>query len=580
MRDDLIKKNILIISIGLLIFYILSIFATSSVSRNTLEQQLINVSKVINTQVKETITEDELYKLVDSYTMDQDWLRIVIADSNGTILKDSSDDSVGNPYYSSLEKNELEIVNTNEKERDRLYIKDEQIFFITKINNDIIVRTSVIYASDTELILTNLFYMLLLLIGVILISFVQTKKTSENIIKTFTNISTHLKTINEGEYIEIDSNHKYPEVSEVLEEINDVNTNIYNSMLKTKNEHDKTNFIINNMEQGILIVNTNNEVLIINDYAKNALDINIKKAYYKKYPEIITNETLLKRIASAIEQKNNYYFDIDCSHKEKIYACSITHLTRKWSDIEKSEDLIVVLITDVTDERANDKIKAEFISNASHELKTPITSIRGFAELLLVNKEKNDERTNKYLNIIYNESIKMKETIDELLYLSNLEYKRSVTDSLDEINLKELILNIINDYDTLAKKDHITFITDLDDLIIYEQEKLLKHLISNIIENAIKYNKNDGYVKVGLKEENNNLILTIEDTGVGIDEKHLDKIFQRFYRIDESHNRNTGGSGIGLNIVKQICATINAKIEVQSTLNVGTKFIVRLNKNE
>ena len=83
-----------------------------------------------------------------------------------------------------------------------------------------------------------------------------------------------------------------------------------------------------------------------------------------------------------------------------------------------------------------------------------------------------------------------------------------------------------------------------------------------------------------LKEENNNLILTIEDTGVGIDEKHLDKIFQRFYRIDESHNRNTGGSGIGLNIVKQICATINAKIEVQSTLNVGTKFIVRLNKNE
>ena len=580
MRDDLIKKNILIISIGLIIFYILTIFATSSVSKNTLEQQLINVSKVINTQVKATVTEDELYKLVDSYTIEQDWLRIVIADSNGIILKDSSDDSVGSPYYSILEKNELDILKSAEKDSDRLYIKEEQIFFITKINDDIIVRTSVIYDSDTELILTNLFYMLLLLIGVILISFIQTKKTSDNIISTFNDISTHLKTINEGEYIDIDVKHKYPEVSEVLEEINDVNTNIYNSMLKTKNEHNKTNFIINNMEQGICIVNTNNEILIINDYAKNALDINVKKAYYKKYQEIITNETLLKKIELAIQHKNNYYFDIDCSHKEKIYACSITHLIKKWSNIENPEDLIVVLISDVTEERINDKVKAEFISNASHELKTPITSIRGFAELLLVNKDKHDDRTNKYLNIIYNEAIKMKDTIDELLYLSNLEYKRTLNDSLEELNLKELILEIMNDYENLASKENIKFETDLDDLVIHEQEKLLKHLISNLIENAIKYNKVNGIVKVSLKEENNILVLTVEDTGVGIEEKYLEKIFQRFYRIDESHNKNKGGSGIGLNIVKQICATIDAKIEVKSTINVGTKFIIKLNKNE
>ena len=246
----------------------------------------------------QSITDSKGNKISYEYDANKFPTKETVEYNNESIIRNYSYDSDGyleevinefNDYYYQemdinknvnyvLEKNELEIVNTNEKERDRLYIKDEQIFFITKINNDIIVRTSVIYASDTELILTNLFYMLLLLIGVILISFVQTKKTSENIIKTFTNISTHLKTINEGEYIEIDSNHKYPEVSEVLEEINDVNTNIYNSMLKTKNEHDKTNFIINNMEQGILIVNTNNEVLIINDYAKNALDINIKKA--------------------------------------------------------------------------------------------------------------------------------------------------------------------------------------------------------------------------------------------------------------------------------------------------------------
>ena len=99
-----------------------------------------------------------------------------------------------------------------------------------------------------------------------------------------------------------------------------------------------------------------------------------------------------------------------------------------------------------------------------------------------------------------------------------------------------------------------------------------------MIENAIKYNKENGIVKVSLIEEQNLLKIIIEDTGIGIEEKYLDKIFQRFYRVDESHNRTTGGSGIGLNIVKQICATIDAKIEVESTLNVGTKFTLKLNK--
>jgi len=580
MRNDLVKKNIIIITIGLLLFYVLSIFSTSAVSRNSLEQQLINVSKIIYSQVEEATNDEELYKIIDSYTINQDWLRIVVADSTGLILKDSTNDSVGNPYYTYLEENEIKLIDNHESEFKKTYISEEEICFITKLNDNYILRTSVVYESDTELILTNLFYMLLLIILVIVVSFLLTKKTSDNIINTFNNISAHLKTINEGEYIDINVNHKYPEVSEVLEEINDVNTNISNSLLKIKNEHSKTNFIINNMEQGILIVNTNNEVLIINDYAKNALDINIKKAYNMKCSDVINNELLLKRISSAIEFKNNYYFDLDCSNKEKIYACSITHLSRKWSDIEKNEDLVVVLITDVTDERTNDKIKAEFISNASHELKTPITSIRGFAELLLVNKEKNDDRTNKYLNIIYNESIKMKETIDELLYLSNLEYHRTTAETLEQLNLKQLILEILDDYEDLAFRNKVSFEVKLSDVVIYEQEKLIKHLFSNLIENAIKYNKENGIVKIEITEEENCFNIIVEDTGIGIDEKYIDKIFQRFYRIDESHNRNTGGSGIGLNIVKQICATINAKIEVQSTLNVGTKFIVRLNKNE
>ena len=157
MRNDLVKKNIIIITIGLLLFYVLSIFSTSAVSRNSLEQQLINVSKIIYSQVEEAANDEELYKIIDSYTINQDWLRIVVADSTGLILKDSTNDSVGNPYYTYLEENEIKFIDNHESEFKKTYISDEEICFITKLNDNYILRTSVVYESDTELILTNLF---------------------------------------------------------------------------------------------------------------------------------------------------------------------------------------------------------------------------------------------------------------------------------------------------------------------------------------------------------------------------------------------------------------------------------------
>ena len=135
MRNDLVKKNIIIITIGLLLFYVLSIFSTSAVTRNSLEQQLINVSKVIYTQVEKATNDEELYKIIDSYTINQDWLRIVVADSTGLILKDSTDDSVGNPYYTYLEENEIKLINDHESESKRSYISEEEICNMEEIKD-------------------------------------------------------------------------------------------------------------------------------------------------------------------------------------------------------------------------------------------------------------------------------------------------------------------------------------------------------------------------------------------------------------------------------------------------------------
>lgn len=577
MRNEIIKRNVLIVAISLLIFFIASIFITSYNSRKSLEKNLINISNVVNHQIYETNNELELHDVVEQFTQDQDWLQIIITNSSGFVIKDTSNDSIGTTVTQQLTEEELSKC-SSDSETDRIYIMDNKMYFITKINDDIIVKTSLVFEDNTEYILHSLFYLSLLLIGVILVSLFYSKKISDNLIRTFNSLCSNLKSINEGIYTEIDTSHKYPEVSDLLNEIYDINNNIYLSMLKIKNEHQKINFVINNMQQGIMIVNKFGDVLLLNDYLKDALSINEGHSENCKYSDIIIHEELNSKISKALNNKNNYYFDI--LEKSKIYSCSINYLRNTWTDVTKDERLYVINIIDVTEERKTDKINAEFISNASHELKTPITSIRGFAELMLVDDDAVNEKSKKYLNIIYNESVKMKNTIDELLYLSNLQYQHNNEDNYELINFKDVIDDIVDEYRSLADEQNISFILDIDDSSIYQPSKLINHLVKNLIENAIKYNKTDGTVKVRVYSNKHQIIMEVEDTGIGIDEKNLNKIFDRFYRVDSSHNKNTGGTGLGLNIVKQICAALNAKIDVSSKVDIGTIFKVTFNKEE
>lgn len=577
MRDEIIKRNTIIILISLLLFFIVSLFITSYTSRKSMEQQLINVSTVINNQITETNSQSELEDVIYVFTKNQDWLQIVISNSKGVILIDSSNDAIGDTINSYLGEDELKIIENN-IEDDRIYLKDNMICFITRINDDVIVKTSTRLQDNTELILMNLFYLLLLLIGVIIVSYQYSKRLSNNIIGTFNELRSTLNSINEGNYAEVNPEHEYEEVQDILDEINEINNNTYLSMLTIKNEHEKLDFVINNMQQGILIVNKKGSVLLINDYAKKALNVEDIKTSEVNYKDIIINEVLFEKIEKAIVNKNDYYFDIKDDNKSRIYACTINYLKNKWSDLNKDERLYVIVIMDVTDERENDKIKADFISNVSHELKTPITSIRGFSELLLVRNEDSDEKTKKYLNVIYNESIKMKDTIEELLYLSNLQHEGNNKSSYCEFYFDDIVEEVVSDLRQLISEKQVSVNVECDEIIYFEQEKLVYHMIKNLVENAIKYNKENGTVKISVRNEKRKVVLTISDTGIGIEQKHLDKIFDRFYRVDESRNRNTGGTGIGLNIVKQICKTINAKISVESVVDEGTTFTVVFNK--
>lgn len=222
-------------------------------------------------------------------------------------------------------------------------------------------------------------------------------------------------------------------------------------------------------------------------------------------------------------------------------------------------------------------VRQEFFSNASHELKTPLTSIRGFLELI-ENDIVTDEKTKRdFLARIKKETENMTELINDILMISRLETKEAEV-TLSEVRLVPLVKEVCSSLEPLAKEYQVSLNMNCRPLSIYANTQQLRELFNNLITNAIKYNKPQGSVNITVTSEPDEIIIIVEDTGVGIPEDAKQRIFERFYRVDKGRSKRVAGTGLGLSIVKHIVNYYNGSIEVESKLMEGTKFMVHLPK--
>ena len=572
MRDEIIKKNLIITISSLLLFFLFSFFATSYSIRNTFENEVVSVSQMVENQLENENNND--IEVINNFTYNQTWLKVVYATNSGLIMVDSENDNIDT--VQRIDDKKLALLD-NLEQKDRIYIENNIIYYITRLENGNILLTGIEFASIEIFIYEGVFFMLLIISIVVIANIFLTRKTSDKIISAFSSINSHLKMINEGKFKEIETNHDYSEVSDVLKEISLVYENIFEYVSQNKKEKDKIKFIIKNMNQGIVIVDEKLNVEIINNYAKKVFSNDSKELSYTNI-DGIASKHVVEKVSECFEKKMNCFFDLYDNGKEKIYTYQMSYHSYKDENETNRTPLVVIVITDVTNERNNDKLKQEFIANASHELKTPITSITGFSEILLMNQDTYDEATKKYLKIINKESVRMTSIINDMLYLANLQEKEKLPIEIETIDIEELVSSVIIEFEQKIIKNNITVTNDVKDIYIENNYDMLKHIVSNIIENAIKYNKENGSINISCKETKNTIKLIIEDSGVGMDSKNIDKIFNRFYREDESHNRKKSGSGLGLNIVKQISEIINAKITVDSIIDKGSTFTITLNK--
>lgn len=567
MYQELVRRNVIIIALSLVVFLLFALYTTNYINQKNVTSELVYLSKILANEIDQTVSETEVREIVNRFSKEQTWLSIYISNSYGDIMIDSTSDGMGEGVYSSFTAQELELVSRMDPS-DRTYIIDGKIYYIEQLNDDIIMRTSIQIVDNTNYIFQGVFLLGIVLIVVLFISIKYTGKTIGGVKEAFENVTNSMRTISKGQYNEITQKSPYQEVQSAYREVNAVNNSVFQYIQRISAERDKINFIINNIMEGIVIVGVSGKIYSANKYAVAAIGM---KTDADTISDAMDDEMFLSNIFKVAEGgEEELRFDFYNNQTDKIYLVGISRFNHE----HIGEDLISIVLTDVTDSRREEQIKIDFVANVSHELKTPITSISGFSELLLSGLVQNPDDFNQYIKNIYKESCNMKNTIDELLYLSKLDYNKNKVTFDESVDLLALSNRVLDNAQRRADKHNVRLLDVQGNCVVKGSESLLEHMLSNLVSNAIKYNKEGGTVAISLGYKDGVPFLSVTDSGMGIDSRHIDKLFDRLYRVDNSRCRQTGGTGLGLTIVQKIVRLHNATISIDSVVGKGSTFTI------
>ncbi|HPJ75942.1 MAG TPA: ATP-binding protein, partial [Clostridia bacterium] len=361
------------------------------------------------------------------------------------------------------------------------------------------------------------------------------------------------------------SNDTYEELSPLLLRMEKQKKEIKNRMDELTKTRDDFNFITDNMSEGLVIFSEKGYVLASNKSANKILGISQKQYYL----ESCRDSSYIELIESSLNGK---------PHTAKINRSGYTYQLFASPVKEESKNFATVLfITDITEKDQAEQRRKEFSANVSHELKTPLTSILGYAELISKEIAKKEDIP-RFGELIHREAARLLQVIEDIIKLSKLD-EADLIKEFEDVRLDELCLTVINDLKQKASGYKVKCSFEGQKTIIKGYSTILYEMIYNLCDNAIVYNKAEGSVILTLEKTDNKAVLTVADTGIGIPQDHLPRVFERFYRVDKSHSKDTGGTGLGLSIVKHAASLHDAKIDISSKINKGTKISISFNIN-
>ncbi|HEY8889598.1 MAG TPA: ATP-binding protein [Clostridium sp.] len=442
--------------------------------------------------------------------------------------------------------------------------KKNMMYFASTFGDGFIIRSSMPLEIVNGLGSKYLKFYILAIIFSTLMSIWFSIKLSNVIVKPITDLIFITSRISKGEFHRRARILSDGEIGELAKNFNEMADKLESTLNDVIDKQNRLEAILQSMDSGVIAVNRKNKVIMINPYAKKMFGIT----------EDIIGQNLMDNIRNF--ELENIFLQSDDDYKEiKIGWPKERELRIKTADIINANEHIgtVAVVQDITKVKKLEKMRTQFVANVSHELKTPLTSIKGFAETL---KYVDDVETKeKFLNIINEEAERLTRLITDILTLSHIEQKMEV--KKENIDVNEIIEDVYNlmkntadlkGIQLLVKKQNIKTITGDTDMF--------KQMLINLVDNALNYSETGDSVCIGTECKEDRFILWVKDTGVGIAEKQISRIFERFYRVDKARSRSKGGTGLGLAIVKHIVLQFNGKIFIESELGIGSKFIIEI----
>lgn len=552
MKKKLILFNVIITVVALALMFGFGIMVTNNNNREITEKKIKELTAAYVANYNEQLS-----------FPDDDSVRVTIIDNTGKVIKDSGAVEIEENH---LYRDEIKAAATDNPTvvvRKSGTLGKEMMYYAEAVKNeDGVILAFVRVAIPTEDIgayaVKTIVPSIIILLLVWVCSIVAGVLLSGVLVKPLQQVKNGLTQIENGTYRKIAPTTGDNDINEILSGINDLSEKLQQNIQDARQEKQKLDYILSNISDGIAVFDSDLRIVVANESLKKIFGVT--ETTGKSADALTANSAFTCAVRECAEKKNDAIFGVEVD--DRSYLCSVRYT---------ENDLIIAVLTDVTQEKKSEKMRLEFFANASHELKTPLTAIKGFNDMITLQGK--DKKIAAYSEKIGKEIDRVIHLLSDMLDLSQLENSSLPTEALSEIDVAQVANEVKDSLSQAAEQRQVTLSVSGNGTVKAEREHVYE-LIKNLAENGVRYNNAGGTVDVKIEQDKNKLTLVVADNGIGIDQKHQNRIFERFYRVDKSRSRATGGTGLGLAIVKHICELYHAELTLQSKLGAGTTITV------
>lgn len=485
--------------------------------------------------------------------------RITYMDKEGNVLYDNEADPDEMENHKDREEvREALSEGRGESVRMSDTLSENTVYYALRLSDQSIIRVSSTQYSVFALILQLVQPVLCIIFVMLIFAGILASRIAEKIVEP----------INALDLERPEENEIYEEVAPLLGKINRQNRQICTQLEEARRNQEEFSIITENMQEGFLVIDSYTIILSGNSSAWRIFEVNESKTGQSVYC-LDRNEDFRKVIQQVLEGK----------HGSALLRLDNEFVQLIANPVTREEKTVgaVLLLMNVTEKVQRENLRREFSANVSHELKTPLTSISGFAEIIQDGFVK-EEDIKKFAGRIYRETQRLIRLVEDTIKISQLDEGENPYE-WENVDIYSICRNVCGNLQEIAKKKNIHLYIDGERLICRTVRPILEEILYNLCDNSIKYNREDGTVSIHIRDRGNEIQISVEDNGIGIPREDRNRVFERFYRVDKSHSKEIGGTGLGLSIVKHGVAFLGGTLNLTSEVDKGTEIIVTLPKN-